>query len=214
MTYIRYKFCTIINKLRLPNFLDKDVATNWLATWVTSWLSATYSCGHNYKWGRGRRCRVSFPSDYVCVVFYVWRIGGHADEDPPCWVSMSKGRNTMFVSLQILHIYVYCIEAWFVWWLFHPVDSIIDSLLIFLLLCLIPYSYYIFYAMHHYILYIYHDIYYLVLYIYLLYYRLCILGLYTIITYLPQYMSLILFNGVVTAVRCSPSISTDGEWMW
>ena len=82
-----------------------------------------------------------------CRVFCVWCIKIHAEEDPPGCVYMPKGWNTRFVFLWILLIDVSCVEAWFVWWLFHPVDSIIDSLLIFFLLGLVWYSY-IFYYLH------------------------------------------------------------------
>ena len=39
---------------------------------------------------------------------------------------------TMFVFLRMWLIFM-CIEAWFVWWLFRPIDSIIDSFVLFLM---------------------------------------------------------------------------------
>ena len=53
--------------------------------------------------------------------------------NPLVCMCLGSKHNVCFSS-DVAYIYVSCIEAWFVWWLFHPIDSIIDSLLLFLCL--------------------------------------------------------------------------------
>ena len=48
---------------------------------------------------------------------------------------LGSKRNVCLFS-DVAYIYVSCIEPWFVWWLFRPVDGIIDSLVLFLVFIL------------------------------------------------------------------------------